>query len=488
MQNRQQWLSWVAVGLAVAMSGLSARAQTNFTVLHSFNDSTTDGWNPCGQPVVVGTTLSGYTYFGGNFSNGAVFQMNTNSFGFSLLHSFEGGTNGANPSGSLVFNDSDTSFYGMTFNGGANGEGVVFRMNTDGIAYTVLHAFAGGDNDGAFPNGTPTVSGSTLYGMTTGGGTNYEGVVFSMNTDGSGFTVLHSFGGGTNDSAYPSEGVVLGGSTLYGTTYFGGTNDSGVVFAVDADGNNFKLLHDFAGGTNDGAYPAGLLTLSGSSLYGVTLFGGTNNEGTVFTVNTDGTGYTLLHHFVGGTNDGAYPEYGSLAITTNSLIYGATINGGLDDQGVVFRMNADGTGFTILHSFFSDPVFGNPNDGAYPYYGPILSGSTLYGMTDSGGTENYGVLYSLSFLPIVTNIVPVIKISGIGIVTNDVVITWTATGAQTDVVQVTPGDANGGYTNNFVDLSDPIVISGTGTTTTNYVDVGGATNAPARYYRVRATP
>ena len=71
---------------------------------------------------------------------------------------------------------------------------------------------------------------------------------------------------------------------------------------------------------------------------------------------------------------------------------------------------------------------------------------------------------------------------------NDVVITWTTAGGHTTVVQAAAGDANGGYTTNVIDICDPINISGSGDVTTNYVDVGGATNVPSRYYRVRVVP
>ena len=72
--------------------------------------------------------------------------------------------------------------------------------------------------------------------------------------------------------------------------------------------------------------------------------------------------------------------------------------------------------------------------------------------------------------------------------TTDVVITWTTVGGKTNAVQSTPGDGSGGYITNFTDLSGPLVIDGSGDTTTNYVDEGGATNGPSRFYRVRLVP
>ena len=73
---------------------------------------------------------------------------------------------------------------------------------------------------------------------------------------------------------------------------------------------------------------------------------------------------------------------------------------------------------------------------------------------------------------------------------SNVVITWSTAGVRTNAVQATAGDANGGYsTNGFQDLSGAtFIINVSGDTTTNCVDVGGATNVPARYYRIRLVP
>ena len=70
----------------------------------------------------------------------------------------------------------------------------------------------------------------------------------------------------------------------------------------------------------------------------------------------------------------------------------------------------------------------------------------------------------------------------------DVIITWMTAGGRTNAVQATAGDGNGGYITNFLDISGPIMIPGSGSVTTNYADVGGTTNSPSRYYRVRLVP
>src|SRR5438045_3777969 len=100
--------------------------------------------------------------------------------------------------------------------------------------FTILHTFTGG-SDGANPGGDLVLSGNTLYGSTGGGGSGV-GTVFKVNTDGSGFTNLHSFIALNNytnsDGANPSGGLLLSGNTLYGTAVFGGSSGYGTVFAV----------------------------------------------------------------------------------------------------------------------------------------------------------------------------------------------------------------------------------------------------------------
>lgn len=385
MEKRREWLVWLALACVSGIGSISASAQNGFGILHSFANVTTDGALPESQPLLIASNLVGVTFYGGDSGNGCVFQVGTNGANFSLLYSFEGGVNGANPFGLLASNG--PFLYGMTFNGGVNDGGVLFRVGIDGVNYAVLHTFMGGSADGQFPLGGLTGTGSVLYGMTTGGGTNGVGVVFKISTNGSSFAVLHSFQGGLNDGSSPSEGVTLGGSNLFGTTFYGGSNNLGTVFSVVTNGTGYKVLHHFAGHTNDGANPSGPVTLDGSSLYGITSTGGTNGAGAVFKINTDGSGYTVLHHFAGGANDGAFPQFGPL-IVANALIYGATEEGGPTNAGVVFQMATNGTSFALLHSFST-----NANEGAFPFYPPILSGSSFYGLTVNGGSNDLGVVY-----------------------------------------------------------------------------------------------
>ena len=116
---------------------------------------------------------------------------------FTLLHSFAGAPNdGANPMGSLIL--SNSTLYGMTSQGGAGGNGgEVFRMSTNGGSVTNLHSFSSYSGNGKNPSAALILSGSTLYGMTGAGSYWGAGLVFRVNMDGSGYTNLHSFTGGS---------------------------------------------------------------------------------------------------------------------------------------------------------------------------------------------------------------------------------------------------------------------------------------------------
>ncbi len=190
--------------------------------------------------------------------------------------------------------------------------------------------------------------------------------------------------------------MILSGNTLYGTASEGGSSGHGTVFAVNTDGTDFLTLHSFADGS-DGALPWAGLILSGNTLYGTAIDGGSSGDGTVFAVNTDGAGFTALHSFTDG-DDGANP-YGELVLSGGTL-YGTADFGGSTGSGTVFAVNTDGTGFILPYSFSAfNPTSLVNSDGGRPAAGLILSGTTLYGTTDLGGSSGHGTVFSLSLSP-----------------------------------------------------------------------------------------
>jgi uncharacterized repeat protein (TIGR03803 family) len=320
---------------------------------------------------------------------------------FTPLHSFGPiwATNGegVKPVGKLVL--AGNTLYGTTAYGGKSDNGTVFAVNTNGTGFTNLHSFAkltnGTNSDGATPQSGLIVSGNTLYGTTRSGGSFVDGTVFAVNTDGTGFTNLHSFIADGSDGNGPHGGLILSGNTLYGTTVNGGSlGGGGTVFTIRTDGTGYTNLHSFtttSNGTNsEGAGPFADLVLSGNTLYGTTAFGGNSGNGTVFACNTNGTGFTNLHSFAAlsdyTNSDGAEPWAG--LVLSGSTLYGTTTFGGSLSNGTMFAIQTDGTGFTNLHSFDPD------SDGAGNWYGLVLSGNTLYGTAVSGGSLAYGTVFA----------------------------------------------------------------------------------------------
>jgi uncharacterized repeat protein (TIGR03803 family) len=163
--------------------------------------------------------------------------------------------------------------------------------------FALRHTFTG--SDGSYPVGSLILSNATLYGMTSGR-------VFKMNTNGSSCCNLHSLSGA-------HAALALSGTNLYGMTVEGGAG-VGVAFRVSTNGIGYTALHYFNSRDTNGASPYGSLTLANGKLYGTTHHGGTNNLGTLFRMDTDGSGYTNFHSFAGGTNDGAN-AYGSLMLS-----------------------------------------------------------------------------------------------------------------------------------------------------------------------------
>jgi len=301
-----------------------------------------------------------------------------------ILHSFQTSNDGRQPAAGLTLVGS--TLYGTASTGGASGNGTVFSINSDGSNYQTLHSFQS-TADGAVPYAGLTQVGSSLYGTASSGGTFGDGTVFSINPDGSNFQNLHSFQSST-DGGSPFAGLTQVGSTLYGTAFTGGAYDDGTVFSINPDGSNPQTLYSFQG-SGDGAEPAAGLTLVGSTLYSTAALGGTFGHGTVFSIHPDGSDLQTLHSFQGIGGDGAVPGAGLTLV--GSTLYGTTGAGGTFNHGTVFSVNVDGSDFQTLHSFQDAG-----GDGSTPGAGLTQVGSTLYGTTYYGGTLGFGTVFSIN--------------------------------------------------------------------------------------------
>jgi uncharacterized repeat protein (TIGR03803 family) len=317
---------------------------------------------------------------------------------YQVLHRFLGsgsGGDGATPNGSLLM--SSGTLYGMTSRGGSQDRGTIFKIGQDGSGYGVLHSFQVANTDGVDPSGSLISANGNLYGMTENGGAGGAGTVFQVRPDGSNFALVHSFsqrvpGLADANGGYAHGSLFQSGSTFYGMTSSGGSQNLGVLFAVGSDGANYHVIHDFAGGPNGSTpyFDSSVIGL-GATLYGMTEAGGLSDRGTVFKVGTDGNGFSVLHSFSSDGN-GANP-WGSL-IQQGSILYGMTYRSDAQGGGTIFRMGVDGSGFEILHRFTNGGIGGDSPTG-----GLIMSGSTLYGMTSggagSGGTGYGGTIFEM---------------------------------------------------------------------------------------------
>lgn len=314
---------------------------------------------------------------------------------------------GENPAGLASFGD---GLCGTTFSGGSQGDGTVFYLSLDGANFTTVSVLSSTVN-GGFPQAGPTVSGSSFYGTTAAGGGSGVGTVFAGQTNGT-IAVLHSFDTLSPDTALNVEGaspcglLARSGGTLYGATSTGGANGKGTLFSLSTNGNNFTVLHTFGSldansGTNgDGVVPCDGLVLSGGTLYGTASGGGANGAGVVFSISTNGTGFTALHHFealdsLTTTNSGgAFPVSG--LVLSSNMLYGTTIAGGAGGRGILFAIDTNGSGFSVLHNFpATDPLTATNAGGASPCARLTLSGNVLYGTASAGGTGAAGTVFSL---------------------------------------------------------------------------------------------
>jgi uncharacterized repeat protein (TIGR03803 family) len=407
--TRSRVLPVLIAGLGLITAGPVA-AQT-FMNLYGFTPASAappytnrDGANPSAGLVLSGDTLYGAAGDGGTSGNGTVFAISTGGTGFSNLYNFTAtlgplrtNSDGANPYSSLIL--SGNTLYGTAFDGGTNGVGTVFAISTNGTGFTNLYNFTGSDGTAATGGGNPAsglvLSGNALYGTAELGGNAGDGMIFRIYTDGTGFTNLHGFTGAAGGS-FPQAGLILSGTTLYGTASSGGRGGkggNGTVFAINTDGTGFTNIYRLDG-SNDGAFPQAGLVLSGSTLYGTTEAGGISSNGTVFSLDTSGASFAVLHTFSATdpdslvNGDGANPT-ASLILSGNTL-YGATDYGGSGGLGTVFSVDTNGSNFMNLHSFAGG------SGGFDPAAALVLGGNDVYGTTEFDGSGSRGTVFKLA--------------------------------------------------------------------------------------------
>lgn len=348
----------------------------------------------CGGVYTINPTTGAYNVIH-NFNNNYPTQPGT-------------GWEGAYAHAPLLLNPNDGSLYGDTDGGGRYGSGTLFKMSKTGT-YTKIRDIDAG-TDGYYLADALTVGyGSDKYlygafyysGLVEGGPSG--GTIFKTDTAGKNFSVLHAFSS-ANGGPYDPYSTIVEDSTntLWGATYVGGAHGYGTIFKISNKGAGFTDVYDFD--STHGAYPyLDRLALVGSVLYGTTQSGGTNGDGVIWSYNTSTNTFSVVYNFNNNSPSyNGYSPYGGVVYSsTNNALYGTCYGGGASGDGTVWSYNLGTSAFTVLHSF-TGYNSGNPpaSDGANPYEGVILgSDGLLHGTTYNGGQYNQGTLFTQTLTP-----------------------------------------------------------------------------------------
>lgn len=323
---------------------------------------------------------------GGENGVGVIYSINPDGTQGSIAITFNG-SNGANPSGNLI-SAPDSKVYGTTSAGGNNGNGVLFSLDPENNNYTVVHHFDG--VDGWAPRNL-YLHNNTLYGTTPIGGTHtgaYSpdgmGVMYSYNIQTGEFYKLIDFDSLNGENPQSIMRGVDG--SLYGLTRQGGEHGLGVLYRYNPTTHFYYKLHDF--NDYDGSLPTntGLMQASNHVLYGTTTWGGNYGMGVLFSFDMSHDQFAVLHHFSG--NNGGYPT-GTLT-EVNGVLYGVTEYGGANGDGTVYSYDIANGEHNLVHTFADD-------EGRTPTSGLTLGADgNLYGLTTKGGDYDKGVVYTIN--------------------------------------------------------------------------------------------
>lgn len=399
MKLRTSLMRTAALLVVAVTFSITAWAAPKFKVLHSFQAGS-DGSSPS-SPLVFDAAgnLYGTTVVGGNgvgctnnpYGCGTAFELSLHNQQWleKVLYNFTV----AGPTGNIVL-DKKGHLYGI-YPGATNiGEAYELMKGLGQWTETTIHSFD--YNSDFYPmGGLVADANGNLYGPTQSGGLNGAGDVFELSPNGDGtfsksvlyaFTLSGSLGPLVLDSA----------GSFYGSSPFYGAYGAGTIFKLSLLNGVWveTTLYSFTGFENGGSPSTGVTLDRAGNLYGTTQTGGDNNLGIVFKLSpTIGVwNETILHSFT-GASDGATPQ-GRVVLDAAGNVYGTAFAGGLYGFGVVFKLSSSGRGQwkeTALHNFTG------AGDGWRPQATLVLDRvGNIYGTTIAGGVNNNGVVFEIT--------------------------------------------------------------------------------------------
>ncbi len=353
-------------------------------------DGVTSGGNPMGALILSKNgKLYGLTSSGGKDDAGTIFEYDLSTSAVTTKFQMNGVSDGAFPYGSLI-EATDGNMYGITSSGGLNKDGVLFQYNPGTSGYNVKSDFDFKTIGGSPQSSLIQASNGKLYGSLQSGAAHGNGSVFQFDILTDQLTKIYDFddentaGGKTPYSSF----MQAKDGYLYSMSYDGGISDAGVLYRVDITNGTYKKEFDFHYGPM-GTYPIGGLALAKDKmLYGTSQFGGIKNDGTIFQYDPSLGTYQKMFDF-DNSLFGKSP-IGSLLIGSDGNLYGAASYGGKKDKGVLFQFNPVTKVYTVKVEFDglsgSNPVgeLIQTNDGE------------IYGTTREGGITDEGVLFKYS--------------------------------------------------------------------------------------------
>ena len=368
--------------------------------LHEFHNNGRAGWS---SPDADGESLWHHLPRGRPIDRGTIFKVSSDGTLTTLVNF--AGTDGAFPKAGLIAGG-DGNFYGTTSRGGTDdafslGAGTIFKVTPQGSLTMVSNFNSLGEGRPENPVAPLFLaSDGKFYGTSELGGSEGSGTVFRFDAATGEVTVLVNFDG--TNGAHPRAGLIEVGSDLYGTTQ-GNFEADGTVFRLTKAGA-MTVLRRFVPVNAVETGPTAELVLAGDGkLYGTTFYGGTGNSGSVFRLNPDGTGFAVLHSFIGTESDGVNPQAG-LALGGDGALYGATSDGQGLSPGTLFRMTTAGE-----YSLVGRPPRNTPGGGVAFAAGPQASlvlapNGGLYGCTARSGLNDLGQIFALSLPNAITSV------------------------------------------------------------------------------------
>ena len=281
-----------------------------------------------------------------------------------------------------------TQLWGVTSQGGSQDKGTIFRLDENGSNQVTEHNFEADYRQSTYPKFT-LASDGLIYGLTHNGGSNDLGTIFTLDPISNTYSQLTSLSNSALGSSPVGEAVQCADGNFYFVALYGGINNSGSIMRFNPITSQLNKVYDF---NSIGGYNAffGLSLGANNKLYGVNRDGGANGDGTLFEFDPITLVYTKLHDFniasFGGVGNG------NVFMASSGKLIGVSVNGGTYDDGFIFEFDLTSSTFSILNSFQSTV------SGKFPCTRLMEAGNGLvYGGASQGGPVNFnGTLFGFN--------------------------------------------------------------------------------------------